>query len=71
MSQFPRIKENRSMKVVITPKTTASYDFTNYQIETLLYTIEGYMQGNDDEKLVNELSDLFQILHDGLLTIDS
>ena len=54
------------MKVVVTPKTTASYDFTNYQIETLLYTIEGYMQGNDDEKLVNELSDLFQILHDGL-----
>ena len=71
MSQFPRIKESGSMKVVITPKTTASYNFTNYQIETLLYTIEGYMQGNDDEKLVNELSDLFQILHDGLLTIDS
>ena len=71
MPQFSRIKESGSMKVVITPKTTASYDFTNYQIETLLYTIEGYMQGNDDEKLVNELSDLFQILHDGLLTIDS
>ena len=46
------------MKVVVTPKTTASYDFTNYQIETLLYTIEGYMQGNDDNELVEELDDI-------------
>ena len=30
--------------------------FTNNELETILYTIEGYIQGNDDDKLCDELS---------------
>ena len=29
--------------------------FTKHEIETILYTIEGYIQGNDDDKLCDEL----------------
>ena len=29
--------------------------FTNNELETILYTIEGYIQGNDDDKLCDEL----------------
>ena len=53
------------------PQTPINLSLKEEQISFILYCLEGYMQGNDDEKLVNELSDLFQILHDGLLTIDS
>ena len=30
--------------------------FTNNELETILYTLEGYIQGNDDDKLCDELS---------------
>ena len=29
--------------------------FTNTELETILYTIEGYIQGSDDDKLCDEL----------------
>ena len=29
--------------------------FTKHELETILYTIEGYIQGNDDDKLCDEL----------------
>ena len=29
--------------------------FTKDELETILYTIEGYIQGNDDDKLCDEL----------------
>ena len=32
--------------------------FTKDELETILYTIEGYIQGNDDDKLCDELEDI-------------
>ena len=32
--------------------------FTQHELETILYTIEGYIQGNDDDILCDELEDL-------------
>ena len=32
--------------------------FTKHELETILYTIEGYIQGNDDDKLCYELEDI-------------
>ena len=29
--------------------------FTKHELETILYTLEGYIQGNDDNKLWDEL----------------
>ena len=29
--------------------------FTKHELETILYTLEGYMIGNDDDKLCDEL----------------
>ena len=29
--------------------------FTQHELETILYTIEGYIQGSDDDKLCDEL----------------
>ena len=29
--------------------------FTKNELETILYTLEGYIQGNDDDKLCDEL----------------
>ena len=29
--------------------------FTKHELETILYTLEGYMQGNDDDELCDEL----------------
>ena len=37
-------------------------DMTEGQISTILYCLEGYMQGNDDEELVKEMEDIFGIL---------
>ena len=37
-------------------------DMTEGQISTILYCLEGYMQGNDDEELVKEMDDIFEIL---------
>ena len=33
-------------------------NFTTTDLETILYSLEGYMQGNDDNKLVEELDDI-------------
>ena len=30
--------------------------FTKHELETILYSLEGYIQGNDDDKLCDELS---------------
>lgn len=32
--------------------------FKTKQLETILYSLEGYMQGNDDHELVDELEDI-------------
>ena len=33
-------------------------NFTTKDLETILYSLEGYMQGNDDNELVEELDDI-------------
>ena len=32
--------------------------FTKHELETILYSLEGYIQGNDDNKLCDELVDI-------------
>ena len=32
--------------------------FTKDELETILYSLEGYIQGNDDDKLCDELEDI-------------
>ena len=32
--------------------------FTKHELETILYSLEGYIQGNDDDKLCDELEDI-------------
>ena len=32
--------------------------FSKHQLETILYSLEGYIQGNDDRELVDELVDI-------------
>ena len=31
--------------------------FTKHELETILFSLEGYIQGNDDDKLCDELVD--------------
>ena len=33
-------------------------NFTKDDYETILYSLEGYIQGNDDDKLCDELEDI-------------
>ena len=33
-------------------------NFTRHDYETILYSLEGYIQGNDDNELVEELEDI-------------
>jgi len=33
-------------------------NFTKDDLETILYSLEGYIQGNDDEELVEKLEDI-------------
>jgi len=33
-------------------------NFTRHDYETILYSLEGYIQGNDDDKLCDELVDI-------------
>ena len=33
-------------------------NLTNDDLQTILYSLEGYMQGNDDNELVEELDDI-------------
>jgi len=32
--------------------------FSNHELETILYSLEGYIQGNDDTELCEELEDI-------------
>ena len=32
--------------------------FNKHELETILYSLEGYIQGNDDKELVDELVDI-------------
>ena len=32
--------------------------FTNHELETILYSLEGYIQGNDDDTLADELVEI-------------
>jgi len=32
--------------------------FSKHELETILYSLDGYIQGNDDTKLVDELVDI-------------
>ena len=33
---------------------------TEQQLNTVLYVLEGYVQGNDDEHLVSEIDEIFE-----------
>ena len=35
---------------------------TEDQLSTILYVLEGYVQGNDDEELVEEIDEIFKEL---------
>ena len=44
------------------PQTPLKLTLKEEQISTILYCLEGYMQGNDDEDLVEELDEIFEVL---------
>ena len=44
--------------------------FTRNELETILYTIEGYIQGNDDDKLCDELDDICNKIVEELEPVD-
>ena len=44
------------------PKTPLKLTLREEQISTILYCLEGYVQGNDDEELVEELDEIFEVL---------
>ena len=44
------------------PQTPLNLTFREEQISTILYCLEGYSQGNDDEELVEELDEIFEVL---------
>ena len=44
------------------PQTPLKLTLKEEQISTILYCLEGYMQGNDDEELVEELDEIFEVL---------
>ena len=44
--------------------------FTRNELETILYTIEGYIQGNDDDKLCDELEDICNKIVEELEPVD-
>ena len=51
------------MKLTITPKITASVDMNLDQISTILYILEGYMDGNDDSQICDYIdNELIPIL---------
>ena len=41
---------------------TFNCELTESQISTILYVLEGYSQGNDDEELVQEMDGIFKVL---------
>ena len=44
--------------------------FTRNELEIILYTIEGYIQGNDDDKLCDELEDICNKIVEELEPVD-
>ena len=41
-------------------KTKHVVCLTEEQLSTILYVLEGYVQGNDDEELVAEIDEIFE-----------
>jgi predicted HAD superfamily phosphohydrolase len=44
------------------PQTPLKLTLREEQISTILYCLEGYVQGNDDTELVEELDEIFEVL---------
>ena len=44
------------------PQTPINLTLREEQISTILYCLEGYVQGNDDEELVEEIDKIFEVL---------
>ena len=44
------------------PQTPLNLTLREEQISTIFYCLEGYVQGNDDEELVEELNEICEIL---------
>ena len=44
------------------PQTPLNLTLREEQISTILYCLEGYVQGNDDTELVEELDEIFEVL---------
>ncbi len=43
--------------------------FNKHELETILYSLEGYIQGNDDKELVDELVDICYKIDSKLLLL--
>ena len=43
--------------------------FTKDELETILYSLEGYIQGNDDDKLCDELEDICNKIEEELAPV--
>ena len=52
-------------------KTKHVVCLTEDQLSTILYVLEGYVQGNDDEELVAEIDDIFEDIETTLDNINS
>ena len=44
------------------PQTPINLSLKEEQISFILYCLEGYVQGNDDEELVEEVDEIFKVL---------
>ena len=44
------------------PQTPLKLTLREEQISTILYCLEGYVQGNDDEEFVEEIDEIFEVL---------
>ena len=44
------------------PQTPINLTLREEQISTILYCLEGYVQGNDDDELVEEVDEIFEVL---------
>ena len=44
------------------PQTPINLNLREEQISTILYCLEGYVQCNDDEELVEEVDEIFEVL---------
>ncbi len=44
------------------PQTPLNLTLREEQISTILYCLEGYVQGNDDTELVEEVDEIFEVL---------